>query len=115
MTSAKEFFLAIAKETEIQTQRAFWDEARHGKKPDSYFVWRLSTADEDIESDNESEHYSLSYAVSVYTKTDNLDTLCAQVESAVENLGAYATRQQYEDYEKDTGYFHGEMTVTRIF
>lgn len=113
MESVKAFFEGVSAECGVPCRRSFWDAARHGTKPDTYFVWRLSSANYELESDDKPEAHSHTYAVSVFTKNEDLESVCTQIEAAAENLGACVRMLHFEDYEKDTGYFHGELTVTR--
>lgn len=113
--NALEFFNAVSSAAEIPCHRGFWDIARCGKKPDTFFVWRLNGAQTQVNSDDGEEHFSRTYAVSVFTKSDDLESVCEAVETAAETIGAEVRRVDFEDYEKDTGYFHGEITVTRCF
>ncbi len=113
MESVKAFFESVSAESGIPCRRSFWDAARHGSKPSTYFVWRLSSANHELETDDMPEADSHTYAVSVFTKNEDLESVCTQIEEAAENRGACVQMLRFEDYEKDTGYFHGELTVTR--
>lgn len=113
MKSAKEFFEAVSEKSGIPCRRSFWDSARHGNKPDTYFVWRTNGAEAVINSDDTTETEKQMFAVSIFTKSDDLESVCDKVELAAEAEEALSRRLHFEDYEKDTGYYHGEITITR--
>ena len=91
---AKTFFEKISEETGIRQTRAFWNESELGKKPNEYFTWRLNAPSADVLSEDGEEVLSFS-------------------EVAFQN-GASASHMVFEDYEKDTGYAHGEINIEII-
>ncbi len=113
MKSVKAFFQSVSELCAVPCRRGFWDAARHGTKPDTYFVWRTSGAESIVDSDDFPEAESQTFSVSVFTKDDDLESVCEKVEAAAQTEGASTRRLHFEDYEKDTGYYHGEITVTR--
>lgn len=115
MKTVKAFFQSVSELCKIPAQRSFWDTAIHGDKPSTYFVWRVSGAESVVDSDDEAQVESQTFAVSVFTKSDDLESVCERIEQAARAEGAYTRRLHFEDYEKDTRYYHGETTVTRYF
>lgn len=115
MKTVKAFFQSVSDLCGIASRRGFWDPAIHGDKPQTYFVWRVSGAETVLNSDNEPQAESQSFSVSVFTKSDDLEAVCERIEQAAQAEGAYTHRLHYEDYEKGTHYYHGEITVTRYF
>lgn len=115
MKTVKEFFQSVSASCGIPAQRGFWETAIHGDKPSTYFVWRVSGAESVVDSDDEAQAESQTFAVSVFTKSDDLETVYDRIERAARAEGAYTRRLHFEDYEKDTRYYHGEITVTRYF
>lgn len=109
------FFQAVSAACNIPCQRAFWDVSKHGNKPATFFVWRTDGTNTQVNSDNEEEAYSVSFRVSVFTKSQDLESVCEQIAAAAMAFEADAGRLSFEDYEKDTGYHHGEITVKRYF
>lgn len=115
MKTVKEFFQSVSASCEIPAQRSFWEPTIYGEKPNTYFVWRVSGAESVVDSDDEAQVESQTFAVSVFTKSDDLESVCERIEQAARAEGAYTRRLHFEDYEKDTRYYHGEITVTRYF
>lgn len=115
MMNSTTFFQAVSTACKIPCQRAFWDSAKHGIKPDSFFVWRTDGTSTIVNSDNEEEAYSISFRVSVFTKSQDLESICEQIAMVAMAYEAEASRLSFEDYEKETGYYHGEITVKRYF
>lgn len=113
MLSVRDFFLKISEACRIPCSRGFWDPALRGEKPDAYFVWRLSSAEHVLQTDDEPHADAFGYTVSVFTKSEDLESVCAQIQNAAENLGACVQMLDFEDYEKDTRYYHGELSVIR--
>lgn len=111
---AAEIFAELTAKTGVRGVRGFWDLTRHGKKPQTYFVWRRDTADSVLNSDDAEEAYRVQYAVSVFAAPHLLDAVCSQLQTAAEALDLEVNRWGFEDYEKDTGFAHGELTVTQF-
>lgn len=112
---AKTFFEKISEETGIRQTRAFWNESELGKKPNEYFTWRLNAPSADVLSEDGEEVLSFSYRVSVFTKQkDSLQELCEFLSEVAFQNGASASHMVFEDYEKDTGYAHGEINIEII-
>ncbi|MEG1550980.1 MAG: hypothetical protein RR355_01785 [Oscillospiraceae bacterium] len=110
-----DFFKSISATTQIPHSRFFWDENILGKKPETYFVYRCKSAETILNSDENSEFESKSFAVSIFTKTEKIDDYKKQIINAVLKINGKAFDDGFEDYEKETRYSHGEVTVTLYY
>lgn len=110
MSAISEFFNRVSNSVGIKFIAVFWDEHSAGAKPAKYCVYRFSGADDRVSSDNDAEITEKTYKISFFTKDYNsAEKDISSIINAVNSANFTAFQSSFEDYEKDTKYYHYEI------
>ena len=108
----KQLINEISQDVQLPCCRLFWDKDKYHIKPPAYFVWRRAGEKFKVESNDEDEISNIIVKISFFTnEAAEIDTKVAEIIAAARNKGCKAYELDFEDYEKETKYYHKEIEI----
>lgn len=99
----------VSNSLDIPITGLFWDENELGCKPDKYAIYYITSEQDDLSSDDDTESGYIGITVSFYIRTDFRKTKLAALKE-LRAAGFFAT-PGYETYERDTHYKHFDVEL----
>lgn len=103
----------VMKSLDIPITELFWDENEFGFKPDKYAVYYITSEQDALSSDDESENDCVEITVSFYIRGKMRALKLAALKEFL--AAGFFVSTGYETYEKDTHYKHFDIELKFYF